>query len=122
VALVALRAPRPWRTALSFSDAAALLRELTAKGRFDPEVVDALLASESSPPLRASLAQPKGRLSPREIDVLRLISRGASNKDAARELSLSPSTVRTHVENLFRKLECSTRAAATLKASSMGVL
>lgn len=122
VASVALRAPRPWRAALSFSDAEALLREQTAKGRFDLEVVDALLASEGSPPLRASLAQPKGRLSRREIDVLRLISRGASNKDAARELALSPSTVRTHVESLFRKLECSTRAAATLKASSMGVL
>jgi DNA-binding NarL/FixJ family response regulator len=66
--------------------------------------------------------QPKGRLSPREIEVLRLISRRASNKDAARELDLSPGTVRTHVESLFRKLECSTRAAATLKASSMGVL
>ncbi len=122
VALVALRVARPWRPALSLSDAAALLREQTAKGRFDPEVVDALLAPEGGPPLRTRLPPPKVRLSPRETDVLRLISRGASNKDAARELALSPSTVRTHVENLFRKLECSTRAAATLKASSMGVL
>jgi HD-GYP domain-containing protein (c-di-GMP phosphodiesterase class II) len=122
VALVALRAPRPWRTAFSLSDAASLLREQTAKGRFDPGVVDALLAAEGRPPLRANFAPPKVRLSPRETDVLRLISRGASNKDAARELALSPSTVRTHVENLFRKLECSTRAAATLKASTMGVL
>jgi HD-GYP domain-containing protein (c-di-GMP phosphodiesterase class II) len=122
VALVALRVARPWRPALSLSDAAALLREQTAKGRFDPEVVDALLAPEGGPPLRTHLPPPKVRLSPRETDVLRLISRGASNKDAARELALSPSTVRTHVESLFRKLECSTRAAATLKASSMGVL
>jgi HD-GYP domain-containing protein (c-di-GMP phosphodiesterase class II)/DNA-binding CsgD family transcriptional regulator len=122
VAFVALRAPRPWRAALSFSDAAALLREQTAKGRFDPDVVDALLAPDGKPPLRANVAPPKVRLSPRETDVLRLISRGASNKDAAKELALSPSTVRTHVESLFRKLECSTRAAATLKASSMGVL
>jgi HD-GYP domain-containing protein (c-di-GMP phosphodiesterase class II) len=122
VAWVALRAPRPWRAALVFSDAAALLREQTLKGRFDPQVVDALLAAVGSPSPRASLAQPKTRLSPREIDVLRLISRGASNKDAAKELALSPSTVRTHIESLFRKLECSTRAAATLKASSMGVL
>jgi DNA-binding NarL/FixJ family response regulator len=61
-------------------------------------------------------------LSAREIDVLRSISRGASNKDAARELDLSPSTVRTHIESVFRKLQCSTRAAATLKASSLGLL
>jgi DNA-binding NarL/FixJ family response regulator len=53
---------------------------------------------------------------------LRSISRGASNKEVARELELSPSTVRTHVESVFRKLECSTRAAATLKASSLGLL
>jgi DNA-binding NarL/FixJ family response regulator len=122
VAAVALRASRPWRAALSSSDAATLLREQAGQGRFDPEVVDALLASEGSPQPRICLTQPKVRLSPREVDVLRLISRGASNKDAAKELTLSPSTVRTHVESLFRKLECSTRAAATLKASSMGLL
>jgi DNA-binding NarL/FixJ family response regulator len=54
--------------------------------------------------------------------VLHRISLGASNKEVARDLYLSPSTVRTHVESVFRKLECSTRAAATLKASSMGLL
>jgi DNA-binding NarL/FixJ family response regulator len=62
------------------------------------------------------------RLSAREVDVLREISRGASNKKAARELALSPSTVRTHVESVFRKLECSTRAAATLKALVLGLI
>lgn len=62
------------------------------------------------------------RLSAREIDVLRAISRGASNKQVARALAMSPSTVRTHVEKAFRKLECSTRAAATLKASALGLL
>ncbi|MFP4901424.1 response regulator transcription factor, partial [Paraburkholderia sp. BR14261] len=70
----------------------------------------------------ASPTAQRAPLTPREIDVLRAISRGASNKEAARELALSPSTVRTHVESVFRKFECSTRAAATLKASAMGVL
>jgi HD-GYP domain-containing protein (c-di-GMP phosphodiesterase class II)/DNA-binding CsgD family transcriptional regulator len=124
VASVAMRAPRPWRAALSSDDAAALLREQAAQGRFDPQVIDALLTTDGSPTRRANVT-PKVRsvqLSPRETDVLRLISHGASNKDAAKELALSPSTVRTHVESLFRKLECSTRAAATLKASSMGLL
>ncbi|WP_427184137.1 HD domain-containing phosphohydrolase [Bordetella bronchialis] len=61
-------------------------------------------------------------LTPRERDVLRAISVGCTNKEAARELALSPSTVRTHVENVFRKLQCTTRAAAILKASSLGLL
>jgi DNA-binding CsgD family transcriptional regulator len=54
--------------------------------------------------------------------VLHWISNGASNKAVALKLSISPSTVRTHVESVFRKLGCSTRAAATLKAAQLGLL
>ncbi len=80
-------------------------------------------AAQSAQTTQTAQAAPSAsRLSAREIDVLRAISKGASNKEAARELELSPSTIRTHVENVFRKLECSTRAAATLKAAAMGVL
>jgi DNA-binding CsgD family transcriptional regulator len=61
-------------------------------------------------------------LTQRERDVLRWISLGASNKEVARKLVISPSTVRTHVESVFRKLECTTRAAATLKATQLGLL
>lgn len=61
-------------------------------------------------------------LSARECRVLLEISRGASNKQVARLLEISPSTVRTHVESIFRKLGCSTRAAATLKASTLGLI
>ena len=58
------------------------------------------------------------RLSARKVDVLRSIGRGASNKEAARELYLSPSTIRTHMESVFRKLQCLTRAATISKASA----
>lgn len=61
-------------------------------------------------------------LSARECRVLQEISRGASNKQVARLLEISPSTVRTHVESIFRKLGCSTRAAATLKGSTLGLI
>lgn len=61
-------------------------------------------------------------LSARECRVLLEISRGASNKQVARLLEISPSTVRTYVENIFRKLDCSTRAAATLKGSKLGLI
>ncbi len=70
-----------------------------------------------APPRRAASS-----LSQRELEVLRQISLGASNKEAARALNISPGTVRTHVESVFRKLACSTRAAATLKALTAGIL
>lgn len=61
-------------------------------------------------------------LSERETQILRCISEGGSNKEVARQLGISPSTVRTHVESMFRKLQCTTRAAATLKALSLGLI
>ncbi|SMG23220.1 HD domain-containing phosphohydrolase [Paraburkholderia susongensis] len=123
VAWVALRSTRPWRAALSNDAAAHLLQGEAANGRLCREAVGALVAEGIPIARRAARSTPQGpRLSAREIDVLRAISRGASNKEAAQELTMSPSTVRTHVENVFRKLECSTRAAATLKASTMGLI
>jgi HD-GYP domain-containing protein (c-di-GMP phosphodiesterase class II) len=124
-AWVALRSDRPWRPAFSAAQAAALLNEQVQAGRFDAEVVKAAVSVEfddlpiSSERVRRTKA---GLLSPREAEVLRHISLGASNKEAARMLGLSLSTVRTHVESVFRKLECTTRAAATLKASALGYI
>jgi DNA-binding NarL/FixJ family response regulator len=74
---------------------------------------------------RGKRRQPQPRaavLSARECRVLLEISRGATNKEVARLLEISPSTVRTHVESIFRKLGCSTRAAATLKGSTLGLI
>nr|WKF60096.1 3'3'-cGAMP-specific phosphodiesterase 3 [Paraburkholderia busanensis] len=123
---VALRSARPWRAALSVDEAAALLKEEAAAGRFDARPVDALLNAgrdDYTPSAeRAKPAARSGLLSPREAEVLRHISQGASNKEVAKALEMSPSTVRTHVESVFRKLECSTRAAATLKASTLGLI
>ncbi|MBN3745879.1 LuxR family transcriptional regulator [Burkholderia sp. Se-20373] len=124
LAWVALRSARPWRAALDDAAAAGQLQEEAARGRLCGDVVAALVTGGAPAARRmAARASHDGpRLSPREIDVLRAISRGASNKQVAQALSMSPSTVRTHVEKAFRKLECSTRAAATLKASAMGLL
>ncbi|WP_342316680.1 LuxR C-terminal-related transcriptional regulator [Lysobacter sp. FW306-1B-D06B] len=61
-------------------------------------------------------------LTERKSEILRWISFGASNKVVAQKIGISPSTVRTHVESVFRKLGCSTRAAATLKASQLGLI
>jgi HD-GYP domain-containing protein (c-di-GMP phosphodiesterase class II) len=121
-ALTALRFARPWRDAFSDDAAAALLTTEANAGRYDIDVVRALVNDAS--PIRTHMpAAPSNRLlTERERDVLRWISLGASNKTVAQKLSISPSTVRTHVESVFRKLECSTRAAATLKATQLGLL
>ncbi|OZI64130.1 HD domain-containing phosphohydrolase [Bordetella genomosp. 1] len=120
VALQAMLEPRPWREALTPAQASALLHEEARAGRHDAAVVDAALTvlDGGLPAARRE----SGLLSQRELDVLRQISLGASNKEAARTLDISPSTVRTHVESIFRKLDCTTRAAATLKALTAGLL
>lgn len=57
-------------------------------------------------------ARPHG-LTPREIEVLRLVAAGKTNKMIARQLSVSEKTVDRHVSNIFSKLDVPTRAAAT---------
>ncbi|MCY1457385.1 transcriptional regulator EpsA [compost metagenome] len=118
----ALRAERPWRRAFSEDDAARLLQEEAGQGRFDPRACQAVIAAARGECARALCKAASGPLSERETEILRRISTGASNKEVARDLGISPSTVRTHVESVFRKLQCSTRAAATLKALTLGLI
>lgn len=117
----ALKSQRPWRPPFTIAQAATHLRNESERGRVDKEIVEQMVSpiSHSDGPQRKGSDQ---ILSPRETDVLREISLGASNKSVARSLGLSPSTVGTHVESVFRKLDCSTRAAAILKASMLGLL
>lgn len=124
---VSLRTRRPWRDAFTEAQALDRMRDEAAAGRFDQAVVDALCASAlSHAPAKpvASAAPVRGEqpLSDRELEVLRCIARGENTKQVARALDISPRTVRTHVERLFLKLECSTRAAATLKAATRGLI
>ncbi len=62
------------------------------------------------------------KLSPRELEVLRLMATGLSNKEIARHLSLSPDTVKDHLENLYRKLEASDRVTAAKRAQQLGLV
>jgi HD-GYP domain-containing protein (c-di-GMP phosphodiesterase class II) len=121
-ALSALRSARPWRSAYHDEAAGALLMSEATSGRYDVDIVHALLGRSRPSAERPAPSAVGSLLSEREREILRWISFGASNKVVAQKLGISPSTVRTHVENTFRKLECSTRAAATLKATQLGLL
>jgi LuxR family maltose regulon positive regulatory protein len=59
------------------------------------------------------------RLSPRELEVLRLIVDGATNKTIADELVLTVNTVKRHISNIFGKLEVSNRAQAIARARQL---
>ena len=61
-------------------------------------------------------------LTARELEVLRHVAAGATNKAIATELVLSVRTIDRHVSNIFTKLGVSTRAAATARAHELGVV
>lgn len=61
-------------------------------------------------------------ISPREYEVLELISTGLSNQEIAKQLFISESTVKTHVSNLLMKLDAKRRTQAVTKARSLNIL
>ncbi|HEY7171796.1 MAG TPA: LuxR C-terminal-related transcriptional regulator [Vicinamibacterales bacterium] len=64
----------------------------------------------------AAAATPPGGLTAREVEVLKLMAQGKTNRAIARELDISEKTVARHVSNIFVKLDLSSRAAATAYA------
>ena len=61
-------------------------------------------------------------LSDREMDVLRLISDGLSNHEIGEELFISESTIKTHVSNLFVKLDVKRRTQAVIRAKELRII
>lgn len=61
-------------------------------------------------------------LSGREVEVLRLMAKGAANKEIAASLSISESTVKTHVANIFQKLDVNDRTEAVTTAMQRGII
>jgi HD-GYP domain-containing protein (c-di-GMP phosphodiesterase class II) len=112
----AMREPRPHREALDADRAAAELRA----GPFDRDAVEAVLAAAGHRVARRREG-PAG-LTPREIEVLRLLARGLSNKEIAQRLSISPKTVGNHAEHIYAKIDAQSRAAAAFFAMQQGLL
>lgn len=111
----ALLEDRPHRQALEPDEAARVLAGEADAGRLDRVAADAVLAAAGHRPSVPDVRRPAG-LTEREVDVLRLIARGRSNKEVARELGISAKTVGTHLEHIYAKAGVKTRAGATLFA------
>ena len=61
-------------------------------------------------------------MTPRQLEVLELMLRGKANRQIARELSISPGTVKVHVEHIIAKLEVSDRTQAVVRALQLQIL
>jgi HD-GYP domain-containing protein (c-di-GMP phosphodiesterase class II) len=117
----AMTQPRPHRTARSVAEAAEQIEHEVRAGRLDPEaatavldVIGAVLAPGSSP-------RP-ATLTEREIEVLRLLARGLSNRAIAGRLHISPRTAEVHVQHIYAKVGMTSRAAVALFAMEHGLV
>jgi DNA-binding NarL/FixJ family response regulator len=91
------------------------MKQEVTEGRLDHAATDAVLSAAGQTTRSRRGTWPAG-LSDREVEVLRLISLGSSNREVAKQLVISPKTVGRHVENIYAKIGVSTRAAAALFA------
>ncbi|MBA3473537.1 MAG: response regulator transcription factor, partial [Rubrobacter sp.] len=87
--------------------------------RLAPEAAARLMREVRTPASPESLTE---SLTERETEVLELLARGKANKQIARELFVAMSTVKTHVNNLYRKLGISSRTQAALYAARIGLV
>jgi len=119
VAFQQLLEPRPNKPALDAGDAAGQLQQEARAGRLDAESVDAVLVAAGH---RASRRTPwSAGLTAREVEVLRLVAQGRSNREIAAELFIAEKTARNHVERLYAKLGVNNRTQATLAAIDRGL-
>jgi HD-GYP domain-containing protein (c-di-GMP phosphodiesterase class II) len=107
--------PRPHRAALGADEAADRLLATATAGGLDPEVVDAVLAAAGNQRRSAHPPAPGG-LTPRQVEVLRLLANGMSNKEIGARLGISARTAEHHVQDIYTRLGVSSRAPAALFA------
>jgi HD-GYP domain-containing protein (c-di-GMP phosphodiesterase class II) len=112
--------PRSHRPARTLKEATGVIRAGIAAGGFDQAAADAVLAAAGAA-TRRRVAGPAG-LTPRELEVLALIARGAPTAAVAGRLGISPKTAGTHIERIYAKTGASSRSTATLFALRNGLL
>jgi HD-GYP domain-containing protein (c-di-GMP phosphodiesterase class II) len=116
----AMREPRPYREPRTTASAAAELRNDVRGGRLESAPVEAVLVAAGHRTVRRREG-PAG-LTAREVEVLRLVACGVSNKEIATRLVISPKTAGNHIEHIYTKIGTSNRAAASLFAMRHGLL
>lgn len=116
----AMREPRPHRAHYSATGAAAELRADVRAGRLESDAVEAVLAAAGHRVLRRREG-PAG-LTAREVEILRLVACGLSNKEIALRLVISRKTAGNHIEHIYTKIGASNRAATSLFAMRHGLL
>lgn len=117
----ALTEDRPYRSARPPEQAAAEIEREVKNGRLDPEAANAVLAAAGHR-VRPARKELVAGLSEREVEVLRLLARGLSNREMGAHLSISKETINHHVRHIYDKIGVSTRPAATLFAVQRGLL
>ena len=90
-------------------------------GKLDADAVKAVLAAAGHK-IGRSQGEMSGGLSAREVEVLRLITRGNSIKQMAKLLTISEKTVDNHIQHIYAKIGVTTRAGATLYAIEQDLL
>jgi len=111
---------RPHRPAMSKDVAAKEVRRMARDGELDGSAVDAVLAAAGHP-VRNRPSTPAG-LTPREVEVLELAARGATTRQVASRLGITPKTAGNHIERIYSKIGVSSRAEAALFAMQNGLL
>jgi HD-GYP domain-containing protein (c-di-GMP phosphodiesterase class II) len=113
--------PRPHRPACPAAEAAAQVRAEATAGRLDAEAAAAVLSAAGHAATTRRLAGPAS-LTAREVEVLRLLARGLSNREIAERLVISRKTASHHVEHIYAKTGTANRALASLYAASHGLI
>lgn len=121
VAFVALTSASAGRAPLDRDAAAAELTTMADDGALARRDVDAVLAAEGLRRAQPAAPWPAG-LTEREVEVLRLLAHGSTNRQIAAALWISPKTVGAHVEHIYTKADLSSRPAATVFAMEHDLL
>jgi DNA-binding CsgD family transcriptional regulator len=120
VAYHQLLEPQSHRPAFDSRGAADQLTHDARAGHLDAESVQAVLVAAGH---RVSRRSPwSGGLTAREVEVLRLVAQGRSNREIAAELFIAEKTARNHVERVYAKLGVSNRTQASLAAIDRGLV